>query len=130
MKKYTSEEELAEMQKLVSYFTANEPDMFPTSTIQVELLAITQEVKQGEYVLRLLLGLEIRLEKPTLHVFCDNKQTLGLLEKTLHNCVKSFDMSISTEAPWELLSGVEAKSELCLNVNLKGFYQISEDLSR
>uniref|UniRef100_A0A093UK82 Retrovirus-related Pol polyprotein from transposon TNT 1-94 n=1 Tax=Talaromyces marneffei PM1 TaxID=1077442 RepID=A0A093UK82_TALMA len=46
-----------------------------------ELLALAQGVKEGKYVLRLLLELDIRFQTPTLHVYCDNQQTLGLLEK-------------------------------------------------
>ncbi|EEA18572.1 hypothetical protein EYB25_008686 [Talaromyces marneffei] len=60
---------------------ANKQDTVTTSTTEAELLALAQGVKEGKYVLRLLLELEIRFETPTLHVFCDNKQTLGLLEK-------------------------------------------------
>jgi hypothetical protein len=60
---------------------ANKQDTVTTSTTEAELLALAQGVKEGKYVLRLLLELEIRFKTPTLHVFCDNKQTLGLLEK-------------------------------------------------
>ncbi|EED13613.1 conserved hypothetical protein [Talaromyces stipitatus ATCC 10500] len=60
---------------------ANKQDTVTTSTTEAELLALAQGVKEGKYVLRLLLELEIRFRTPTLHVFCDNQQTLGLLEK-------------------------------------------------
>ncbi|KAE8548982.1 hypothetical protein EYB25_009365 [Talaromyces marneffei] len=60
---------------------ANKQDTVTTSTTEAELLALAQGVKEGKYILRLLLELDIRFQTPTLHVYCDNKQTLGLLEK-------------------------------------------------
>ncbi|KAL3712549.1 hypothetical protein TMatcc_001248 [Talaromyces marneffei ATCC 18224] len=60
---------------------ANKQDTVTTSTTEAELLALAQGVKEGKYVLRLLLELDIRFQTPTLHVYCDNQQTLGLLEK-------------------------------------------------
>ncbi|EED15704.1 conserved hypothetical protein [Talaromyces stipitatus ATCC 10500] len=60
---------------------ANKQDMVTTSTTEAKLLALAQGVKEGKYVLQLLLELEIYFRTPTLYIFYDNQQTLGLLEK-------------------------------------------------
>jgi hypothetical protein len=60
---------------------ASKQDTVTTSTTEAELLALAQGVKEGKYVHRLLTELNIKLTSPVLQVLCDNKQTIGLLEK-------------------------------------------------
>jgi hypothetical protein len=67
----------------VTGWQANKQTTVTTSTTEAELLALSQAAKEGIYVMRLLKELDVKLESPLLHLECDNKQTIGLIEKDI-----------------------------------------------
>ncbi|EED23215.1 conserved hypothetical protein [Talaromyces stipitatus ATCC 10500] len=67
----------------VTGWQANKQNTVTTSTIEAELLALSQAAKEGIYVMRLLKELDIKLESPILHLECDNQQTISLIEKDI-----------------------------------------------
>ncbi|KAL3708738.1 hypothetical protein TMatcc_006722 [Talaromyces marneffei ATCC 18224] len=67
----------------VTGWQANKQNTVTTSTTEAELLALSQAAKEGIYVMRLLKELDIEMESPKLHLECDNKQTIGLIEKDI-----------------------------------------------
>jgi hypothetical protein len=62
---------------------ANKQDTVTTSTTEAELLALSQAAKEGLFQQRLLQSLHIELQNTDLHLFCDNRQTIGLLKNPL-----------------------------------------------
>ncbi|KLP04001.1 Uncharacterized protein LW94_14520 [Fusarium fujikuroi] len=75
---------------------ANKQDTVTTSTTEAELLALSQAAKEGLFQKRLLQGLQLELPIDQMHLvlcskirqidlqlFCDNKQTIGLLKNPL-----------------------------------------------
>jgi hypothetical protein len=62
---------------------ANKQDTVTTSTTEAELLSLAQAAKEGLFQQRLISELGIELEKPNLHLVCDNQQTIGILQRPL-----------------------------------------------
>src|SRR5204863_7758265 len=57
---------------------ANKQDTITTSSIEAELLALSQTTKEAIFISRLLKALTLRLTEP-LVIECDNQQTLRLV---------------------------------------------------
>ena len=62
---------------------ANKQDTVTTSTTEAELLALSQAAKEGLYMGRLFNELSVRLEKTCIQIYCDNAQTVGLVNKDI-----------------------------------------------
>ncbi|KAL9572097.1 hypothetical protein ACKAV7_003814 [Fusarium commune] len=62
---------------------ANKQDTVTTSTTEAELLALSQAAKEGIFQQRLLQSLHDELRNADLHLVCDNRQTIRLLETPL-----------------------------------------------
>lgn len=58
---------------------ANKQDTVTTSTTEAELLALAQAAKETLFVSRLLKELSIVLDDKTIHIECDNQQTIKLV---------------------------------------------------
>jgi hypothetical protein len=67
----------------VTGWQANKQDTVTTSTTEAELLALSQAAKEGLYVQRLLKELNVNVATAPLRLECDNKQTIGLIEKDI-----------------------------------------------
>ncbi|QGA15008.1 hypothetical protein EYB26_002664 [Talaromyces marneffei] len=67
----------------ITGWQANKQNTVTTSTTEAELLALSQAAKEGMYVMHLLKELDVKLETPRLHLECDNKQTISLIEKDI-----------------------------------------------
>lgn len=62
---------------------ANKQSTVTTSTTEAELLALSQAAKEGEFVSRLLRELTIRLDKTYTQIYCDNLQTIRLINEEI-----------------------------------------------
>jgi hypothetical protein len=62
---------------------ANKQDTVTTSTTEAELLALAQAAKEGLYMGRLLDELSVKLTLHGIQIFCDNAQTIGLINKDI-----------------------------------------------
>ena len=62
---------------------ANKQDTVTTSTTEAELLSLAQATKEAMFVQRLLSELGIKFEDPRIRLWCDNKQTIGLINNEL-----------------------------------------------
>jgi hypothetical protein len=62
---------------------ANKQDTVTTSTTEAELLALAQAAKEGLYMGRLLDELSVKLTGYGIQIFCDNAQTIGLINKDI-----------------------------------------------
>ncbi|OAQ57457.2 polyprotein [Pochonia chlamydosporia 170] len=62
---------------------ANKQDTVTTSTTEAELLAVSQAAKESMFVSRLLKELSIRLDDQTIHIQCDNQQTIKVVNKEI-----------------------------------------------
>ena len=59
---------------------ANKQTTVTTSTIEAELLSLSQVAKETLFVSRLLTDLTIRLDEARVRIACDNQQTIRLLK--------------------------------------------------
>jgi hypothetical protein len=62
---------------------ANKQDTVTTSTTEAELLALAQAAKEGLYMGRLFNELSVQLENTCIQIYCDNAQTVGLVNKDI-----------------------------------------------
>lgn len=60
---------------------ANNQATVTTSTTEAELLALSQAVKEGTFVMRLLKEIHVRFDNEKLTVECDNTQTIQLVNE-------------------------------------------------
>ena len=58
----------------------NKQNIITTSSIEAELLALSQITKKAIFISQLLKALTLRLDEPLI-IKCDNKQTLRLVMK-------------------------------------------------
>ena len=58
---------------------ANKQDTVTTSTIEAELLALSQAAKESLFVSRLLAELSVHFEDKRIRIQCDNLQTIRLM---------------------------------------------------
>jgi hypothetical protein len=62
---------------------ANKQDTVTTSTTEAELLSLAQAAKEGMFVSRLVRELGVTLDDARITIQCDNKQTIGLVNKDI-----------------------------------------------
>jgi len=62
---------------------ANKQDTVTTSTTEAELLGLAQAAKEGLYMGRLFNELSVQLEDTCIQIYCDNTQTVGLVNKDI-----------------------------------------------
>jgi hypothetical protein len=55
-----------------------------TSTTEAELLALSQASREGMFLERLLKDLQIHLDDHHIHILCDNKQTIRLVNEDIN----------------------------------------------
>src|SRR4030081_3167029 len=62
---------------------ANKQDTVTISTTELELLSLAQPTKEALVVQQLLSELSIKFDDPHIQLWCDNKQTIGLINNEL-----------------------------------------------
>jgi hypothetical protein len=63
---------------------ANKQATVTTSTTEAELLALSQASREGMFMERLLKDLQIHLDDHYIHILCDNKQTIRLVNEDVN----------------------------------------------
>lgn len=63
---------------------ANKQSTVTTSTTEAELLALAQAAKESMFISRLISELGIQLDEQRIRIFCDNQQTIQLVNKDIH----------------------------------------------
>src|SRR5438034_9935110 len=68
---------------------ANKQNMVTTSTTEVELLSLSQEAKEDQYIKHLLNELNVSMNDQHIWIHCDNHQTIHLVtEEIAHLQIK------------------------------------------
>src|SRR5204862_8221358 len=62
---------------------ANKQNTVTMSTMEAELLSLSQDAKKGQYIKRLLNELDINLHDHRIRVHCDNRQTIRLVNNEI-----------------------------------------------
>ena len=62
---------------------ANKQNTVTTSTTKAELLSLSQGMKEGQYIKRLLDEIEVGLDQQSIQIHCDNRQTIRLVTQEI-----------------------------------------------
>ena len=62
---------------------SNKQSTVTTSTTEAELLALAQAAKEAMFISRLIVELGIQLEEERIQIYCDNQQTIKLVNKDI-----------------------------------------------
>ncbi|OAQ57704.1 polyprotein [Purpureocillium lilacinum] len=63
---------------------SNKQSTVTTSTTEAELLALAQAAKESMFVSRLITELGVQLDEQRIQIFCDNQQTIKLVNKDIN----------------------------------------------